>query len=291
LNPKGIRNKAVKAVYLLRSGYSDLAKDLASLAAGGHEVHGIWVNGLAKSGTSLVENIVSESGYVDGARSILRRRYRAVGREDGLIDRSFFCLFPKYLRTYHKTHSLYYAQLDQLIGSIRPVIVLRDIRDALVSRYHHVMSDPTHWDYRRLLAVEEKDRFFASITAQNPVYGISQIEYYARWVDSWLESSWQDNIVWFEDYCNDELSFTAKVLDLCNIDSINSQKITKSVHDRREKILKSGNDLARRRHLFGAESGTLRKGKAGEYREYFNEDSYSIYFDLIEKYRVTRDAS
>ena len=140
--------KRVKAELL--NLYRDIKKDLSP--SPNTFQNKVFINGLAKSGTSLFEHIVSELGYVDGSRSLLRSKYKCDRYDEGFICPELFDTFPLSKKTYIKTHALYNPEFIYPDDFVK-IIVLRDIRDALVSRYYHIISDPKHWDYSRLMSI------------------------------------------------------------------------------------------------------------------------------------------
>lgn len=248
---------------------------------------GIWITGLAKSGTSLVEDVVSEFGYIDGARSVFRRRAKYPGMENGLVSSAFFGSFRSNALTYHKTHTPYDQTIDDLIGNVVPIVVIRDIRDALVSRYYHILSEPSHWDYRRLMSLPEGERFKQSVLVRNPFYPVSQLEYYAIWVDSWLTSKWAANVVRYEHYLTSPTGFIERLAFLCSVEEVEASRLEARLAERRNEISSIGNDLNKRRKISNGPSGTFRSGKQGEHRSFFGDsDLNSIYTDLKSRYEI-----
>jgi len=246
----------------------------------------IWINGLAKSGTSLYEHIVSELGYVDGARSILRSRYKCNRYEEGFICQELFDAFPLSKNTYIKTHALYKPEYKYLDLPTK-IIVLRDIRDALVSRYFHIISDPKHWDFNRLNHIKnDLSRFKASVLAINPTYGISQFEYYARYVNSWIESPFNTSIFWYEDYISDPIREINKIILLLGCGSKDASDIENKLECKREKLSNMNGSLQSKRKSSIAQSGTFRSGKIGGHIDFFDSELAFMYQELSSKYKL-----
>ncbi len=265
---------------------SDLKKDLNSWLDRRDLSRAVWVCGLAKSGTSLIENILSEVGYVDGARSLIRPRSKFEGRDFGFVTQQFFDDFPKYRKTYYKTHTPFNDQFLECMKGVMPLVMVRDVRDALVSRYFHIMSDPNHWDYERLISVKAEDRFKASVLAENPVHGICQMEYYIKWVASWVKSDLVERVLCFEDYKKDPVLFTEKILRIIGEDSALGKSVEERLEQRREKIRSYSGALSQRRKRFGSESGTFRNGTVGEFVEFFDNDLQCLFDELQKKYEL-----
>lgn len=246
----------------------------------------LWINGLAKSGTSLIEDIVYQLGYVDGTRSLLRPRLRLPKLADAVLDEQLFSAQPRRKKTYLKTHCLYSQKLDPWVDlyNVSPVIVMRDVRDALVSRYHHICSDPTHWDFLRLKNLPESVRFKSSVLVANPVYKLSQLEYYIFWIHSWFDSPFSNRIIWYESYLNSPELFIDKIAAACHAEKYNSQTIELCLSRKRAQIASLSSDLAKRRLRVGSRSGTFRTGEAGQNKKYFDAELDDLFCRLIHKY-------
>jgi len=274
--------KRVKAELL--NLYRDIKKDLSS--SPNTLQNKVFINGLAKSGTSLFEHIVSELGYVDGARSLLRARYKCNRYEEGFICSELFNSFPSTKKTYIKTHAVYDPEFNYPTDVIK-IIVLRDIRDALVSRYYHVISDPRHWDYNRLISINsDLDRFKASVFINNPVWEIPQFEYYAMFVDSWVKSPFSQEIFWYEDYLKDPLNVISKIKEKLHVDNVSVLEIEQSLDSKRTSMLRSTSDLGTRRKSFSAQSATFRSGKSKGYLDFFDDELNDYYEGLMQKYML-----
>lgn len=272
---------------IVSSAVCDFQKSARWLVKRDKRSSGIWITGLAKSGTSLVENVVSEFGYLDGARSVLRRRVKYPGMENGLVSGTFFKSFGHNMLTYRKTHTPYDKSIEDLIGTIVPIVMIRDIRDALVSRYYHILSDPNHWDYQRLMGIPEDERFKQSILVNNPVYPVSQLEYYAFWVDSWLTSKWVANVVHYEDYLANPTGFIERLAFLCSVEGVEASRLEAKLAERRVEISSIGNNLSERRKMSNGPSGTFRSGRQGEHKKFFSDpDLNSIYTALKSRYEI-----
>jgi len=246
----------------------------------------IWINGLAKSGTSLFEHIVSELGYVDGARSLLRARYKCKSFEEGFICTELFETFPSSKNTYVKTHALHDPEFNYSTDVIK-IIVLRDIRDALVSRYYHIISDPKHWDYNRLMSISSDiDRFKASVFIDNPTWAVTQFEYYAMFVNSWINSPFSQDIIWYEDYLLNPLSIISSIQKKLNIDIYSALYIESILEDKRSIMTENVSDLGRKRRSSSAQSGTFRSGKTKNYLAFFDDELNDYYMGLTEKYSL-----
>ena len=268
-----------------RTLISDISKDFFRKSKFSHANNKILINGLAKSGTSLVEHIFSELGYVNGARSLLRSGYKCQGYQDGFICKELFDSFPNNKNTFVKTHSVFNQEFMEF-DKVKVIIILRDVKDALLSRYYHVMSDPLHWDNKRLSKIKsEQERFKQSVLALNPVYGFSQLEYYLFWKASWIHSPFQHNIFYYEDYKNSSSDFIQRLTEHCEL-IVDPLKIENTLENKRKSLSKVSKSLFNRRFVSGGDSGTFRKGLVGESERFFDAELNSLFSDLSEKYKI-----
>lgn len=239
----------------------------------------IWINGLAKSGTSLVENIVREAGYVDGSRSLLRPRIHCPSLNDGLMDVKIIAMQPRNKLTYVKTHCIRneIAERCASLDYSKQIIVVRDVRDALVSRFFHILSDPTHWIHEACPPLRADLESFKRATLQiNPVTNLNSLEYFVDWVASWDFSVFADRIVRYEDYKTDSAKFIQRVYDILSIPSAQADIVEERLQAARNRA-KGLNNLAQRRAALSGQSATFRRGEVGEYVDWFDTE-------LLEKF-------
>ena len=268
----------------IKNLYEDIKKDFSHRPSA--ESSTVLINGLAKSGTSLFEHIISELGYVDGARSLLRSRYKCPRYKEGFICPELFESFPQSKKTYIKTHSVYQRDFQYPVD-VKKLIVLRDIRDALVSRYYHIISEPKHWDYNRLRQIDSHlARFKASVFINNPTWGVTQFEYYAMFVDSWINSPFLNDIIWYEDYLNDPIQVISNIKAKLKTGFSSALELESKLEEKRNSMRKNISDLGKARQSSTAQSATYRAGKSGSYISFFDDELSDFYNDLAKKYRL-----
>lgn len=270
---------------------SDLIKDLKSLKNPGQiGAPIVWISGLAKSGTTLVENVVSNCGYVDANRSLLRRFYYRGEDVIGRIPTDLFDKLPRSKGSFHKTHTFYEDYIKDILtdNSIRVVVPVRNIRDALVSRMFHILSDEKHWQHSLLIKEIDKPEkmFMESITTSHPEKEISQGEYFAQWVDSWSNSIYKDRMIWYESYLSDPQEYIKRVAELIDCKASDPVGIGQSINRNTRVMKRLTKNLWIRRMLFRGSSGTFRSGKSGSYLEYKSIESEEFFKDLEHRYII-----
>ncbi|MCP4378239.1 MAG: sulfotransferase domain-containing protein, partial [bacterium] len=177
-------------------GWKELFEDIASdkLSKNGTvlcETHLIFIAGLPKSGTTWLEQLLANTrGWVQLNKSCLRSFPGSVQllHEHDADERMLTCA-PKNKLSFLKLHLNPYPRnfsiLDKL--GIKTVVLIRDLRDMLISRYHHVVSQQSHWDHKRLMSIPESSRLLESMKGVRPADAISVIDYYDSWVSGWMD--------------------------------------------------------------------------------------------------------
>ena len=106
----------------------------------------VWCAGLPKSGTTLIEKIFENLPYINMKYSMKRIYYP--GKLDHIhgISSPMLSNLPKKKFTFLKTHSHYSINYEKIAleKNAKIIISLRDLRNVMISRYHHVISDKTH---------------------------------------------------------------------------------------------------------------------------------------------------
>ena len=134
----------------------------------------VWCAGLPKSGTTLIEEILEY--YAVSAKKSLLRLYDDSGLDHAHgISEKLFSSFPKNKITYLKTHSHFsknYIDIATKHNS-KILISMRDIRDAMISRYYHIMNDKNSWQHNSIKNLNFNDGFIKSISEFDNDFEIS----------------------------------------------------------------------------------------------------------------------
>ena len=281
-----------KIKYLLKHLVPDLVNDFKALTSEPTGSTIFWINGQAKSGTSLVEHIADIVGYVDALRSPLRSYYKCPGYKNGAICTELFKRLPEKRKSFLKTHAPYSETVDNIVAlpNVNLVLINRRLEDTLISRFHHVRSDPNHWQFDSLRKddLDKVELFKRSIFEINPYTGTSSINYFSRWSHSWLTSKFADSILWYEDYMKNPEEWITAVLKRINVSSERVKVIESILNEFRERPRTLKSALGTRRSIFGPLSGTFRRGLPNNYEDYFDEEVLEALEVIRKQYTVDR---
>jgi hypothetical protein len=207
----------------------------------------IFVIGMPKSGSTLIEEIISELGYVDLTNSFLRIYDDSNLAHPHQISNQMFSRVPKNKNTFLKTHTHYDHNALEVIKKYKPKIILsvRNIKDMLISRYSHLLNDKkadiNYSHFREIIKLDTIEGFKKFITYKDK-NNLRLIDYYNDWAPKWIKVIDKNNIkcliLNYEDYVNDNNEYIAKILDYLNIDSSQNSVITKKINDNFEKMKK-----------------------------------------------------
>ncbi len=236
----------------------------------------IWICGLPKSGTTLIEQILDFLPYL----RIDRSAFRTFPNKNNLNSLNFVKYtnhFPKNKFSYVKTHLEFNKNLvDHLKKNNFFIIVsLRDLRDAMISRYYHILSDKKHWQHEIIKNESFEQGFINSLTKDksrfknNSNFPEPLVNYY-YWVKNW--KAFNDECikkVWFEDFKKSPLEFIEGILKFTNFKNFNSQIIFEGIcnKNKNDKNVKLSTKLKRK----NKNVSTFRSGKVGEWKNLFTK--------------------
>lgn len=253
----------------------DLQKDKAAKrGVVSYPQHFVFIAGLPKSGTTWVEALWQNvPSFVSYERSFLRHfdAFDTVHSPHDLHVK-FFSRIPKDRYSYLKRHTHYSEDNEAILRQfdIKPIVVIRDIRDMLISRYHHAMEDPRHWMHQRLVNLNFEQGFMTSMDLQQ---SSSQLQYYNNWIQGWLD--YQDRcpndvlIVKYEDMLADVAGALDNMLRFHNIEL--SAEAIQAIIARQKQGYKKGASLGENLKRAPGEKNTFRKGKSGEWRHQLSD--------------------
>ncbi len=255
--------------------FEDISKDIKA-KKNKTSFRKIWICGLPKSGTTLIENILNNLLYIQIEKSILRMFPNKNKISDKNIDEYISC-FPKNKFTYVKTHLEYNQNvLNKLLNqNFKVIITLRDLRDALISRYFHVLSDKNHWQHDVVKNLNFEEGFINSLTIKtkkfpNPNFE-EPIKYYYNWIRNWnkVENSKNIKKIWYEGYNENAEKFIKEILNFTNFNELDEKEIENklSLKRKEEKNIPLIKKLKRR----GKNVSTFRSGKSNNWKDLFTE--------------------
>lgn len=256
--------------------------------------HIVWCAGLPKSGTTLIENILSQLPMVQGNNSMLRIYDNSNLDHVHGITENMFKKFPRNKITYVKTHSHFSEKYIDIANKYNSKIIisLRDIRDAMISRYFHVKNDKTFLRHNLLKDLNFKEGFILSLSQSlNRDYDAidwqtsdgnfkKPIEYYYKWIENWKNFAEKNEnclILWFEDYVKDPKKYINKIIKHLEFDSIDVDELYLKLESNK-KFLKKRN-LEENLNLI--EPQTFRKGTYGDWKTVLDEEILEKFYSFL----------
>ncbi len=246
----------------------------------------LWICGLPKSGTTLIEQILDFLPYLRIDRSLLRN----FPNKDKLSIKNFSnytkC-FSNDNFSYVKTHLEFDKKLVDHLETYNFLIVVsfRDIRDAMISRYYHILNDKNHWQHELVKNENFETGFINSLKtkySQNQNNSISEepLVYYYNWILNWkkIENS-KILKVWFEDYKKAPLSYIKKILNFTNFNNYNEKNIYDLIEIKNKKD--SSTELNKKLNRINKSVSTFRSGKTGEWKELFTKKINQEFLKII----------
>lgn len=245
--------------------------------------HLIFVAGLPKSGTSWLEKIISEvPGYIKLNGSFLRRFRGAelLSYSHG-VNAEMLASAPRGKYSFLKLHTHYRDEYIAILeqANIKPVVLIRDLRDMMISRYYHILSDPTHWFYNDINGLPFDEGFEKSLFGVSEEDTETAIKYYKSWVDGWVNYVNMNRekalLVRYEDMKTDLCQTMDNILRFHDI-SLSRESIDRMIRrqSRNDKVKES---LAKNLSLPGKFKSTFRKGSIGEWKNCFTERHVDIF--------------
>ena len=235
----------------------DLKKDCSAKQGGL-----VWVAGLPKSGTTMIEEILDFSGYVQGNKSILRKFAPYPLDHIHGVSHGHFKFFPKNKKTFVKTHTHFDQKYMEIASVYNPKIIvsIRDIRDMMVSRYFHIMSQQSHWQHESLVCLSAMEGFKLSCVDRMNIESMRPIDYYHYWISEWLLMAEKADVllVRYEDYLVNPHAYLDKIISYVESD-IDSLEVESKLESIRRRVVKY-EQLEDRRSMAGRTFSTYRKG-------------------------------
>ncbi len=245
----------------------------------------LWICGLPKSGTTLIEQILDFLPYVRIDRSVFRS-FPDKGKITFENFEKYLKFFPENKFSYVKTHLEHNSNfLDNLKKNNFNVIVsLRDIRDTMISRYYHILNEPSHWQHEVVKNKEFEKGFIDSLTRKTDKYPKNlkfrePLSDYYFWIKNWISVK-DNNIikVWFENYKKNPEDYINKILKYTRID-FNSKDILEGIKKKNEIDKKISLDKKLKRK--NKNISTFRVGKSEQWKKLFNKKIETEFYKIL----------
>lgn len=268
-------------VQFLSIFYDDFIKDLRS-NKNNLPYHLIWCAGLPKSGTTLIEEIINILPYVQLNISPLRNfKIGQLDHEHG-INENMFKSAPKNKYSFLKTHTHYKKHYEKIANDFnaRIIVSVRDLRDVMISRYFHILSDEKHWQHSAIKDLPFHDGFLKSLTYTTSSHAEAPIVYFYNWINDWTKVARKANylLLWYEDYTKDPIKYINNILNYIKFSKKSPEEIEmklKSSLNSKKKSLKE--NLKK----YGKLQSTYRKAESNQWKNLFTKEIQLSFNNLL----------
>ncbi len=240
----------------------------------------VVVFALPKSGSTLTELVYRTLGYTDmqhavGCRS---RTCSADTPADERLQRMFGWVRERH-PAFAKTHLPFDPALKAAMERRRlgGIVQIRDIRDALISRYHHVMADRRHRHHAMLRDLPEVEGIKRSFFGDRPGAGHDPITYFSAWIANWIAAS-AFPVVKYEELLHDEEFFLRGLLEAAGRSTHDLSRLRSALAADRERA--ASRTLDARLRVRGKGFSTFRKGEVGGWRRTLDQEA----IDLVKRH-------
>lgn len=261
----------------------DLKKDKSKIK---HKYHLIWCPSLPKSGSTLIEEIIECTNYVQLNFSSLRI-YDDFNLDDihGVSDK-MFQYAPIDKNSYVKTHSHYSKRYIDVAKKNKAKIIIsyRDLRDMMISQYFHILNDPSHWQHKLINKLNFAEGLILTFKKfrKKEEYNLPPLRYYFKWVVDWKNNSSSEYLfIKYEEYISNPIDYIKKILNFLEIKDIEPQLVEEKINLKRNSIKKMS--LQERLEAPGRKNTTFREGKSDNWKKYFTPKIEEEFFKIISK--------
>jgi len=246
----------------------------------------VWICGLPKSGTTLVEDILEILPYIKIDKSILRSFPNKYKINDTNLER-YILSFPKNKFSFVKTHLEYNEKIKNglLKNNFKIIVTFRDIRDALISRYYHVVSDKNHWQHEVVKDLNFEEGFIKSLTEKTRKFPAKHfdepIKYYFNWIHNWKKIEDNKNIkkIWYENYIQNPSFFIKEILKFTDFQDFKESDIEFKLKLKRN--IEKNIPLIKKLKRPGKNVSTFRSGKPKQWKVLFTDKINNAFNKLL----------
>ncbi len=218
-------------VQFCRLLYYDIKDDLSNLDTL-KKKNFILVIGLPKSGTTLIEQILRSLGYLDQAASPLRIFDNRNLKNPHDISENMLRRVPKNKLSFLKLHSHFSEDNLRLIKKYNPKVILsfRNLKDVLISRYNHIISDKNHRHHDEIVGLDYNDGFKKSLIIQNSINTpIRPLDYFFYWIKNWKNEIKKRHLNFlvldYENYNLNKKKYIKSIVNYIGIKDINIEEL------------------------------------------------------------------
>lgn len=254
----------------LRSVTYDLRNDVGTRLGRWRYPHPIlYIAGLPKSGTTWLCNLLScIPGYNIGGNSY----FRHLSDPDGCLLEHKLCRdviagIPRDRYTVVKFHTYYCEKTHEILAEydLPTVVLIRDLRDMMISRYHHILKDSQNRYHKQYNEVSFEEGLLLSFDHALPEY--------RDWVKGWIEHldtlRVPGMLVKYEEMRADVERVLKEVLAFYGFEA--SDALVKQILARHDRFYARSRSLEANLAAPGRTHSTFRKGQIGEWRECYTD--------------------
>lgn len=190
----------------------------------------VLVIGVQKSGTTLIEWILSEIGYVNQVTSPLRIFYDKKLNYVHDLSNKMLSYMPDKKFTFLKRHSEATPENLEIIKNtnVKIILSIRDLKQIMISRYLHIISDKSFPQYYELKNLGHVEGFRLSLV-QNHIKGEIPILIFNNWLTNWqsviAEKKISCLILNYNDFKGKEKIYIEKIIKYLEIKDCDSETI------------------------------------------------------------------
>jgi hypothetical protein len=236
----------------------------------------VAVFALPKSGSTMTELVLRTLGLIDLQRSLLARTSSIDARIPGAdqLKRIFRFVRPRE-QSFAKTHIAWHPTIGRAIADLglSGVVQIRDLRDVLVSRYLHVMSDPRHRHHDMLRHLSPSEGLKRSFFGEQPMHGDDPLPYLARWTTSWMATA-ELPMLKYEDYLERPAEFLRSIGTVAGKEAVDIERIERALHEDRQCARQRPLSMRIKRRAGGL--STFRRGESGGWRKLFDRAAIDL---------------
>ena len=208
----------------------------------------VLVIGVPKSGTTFIEEVLSATGYVDLSSSFLRIFNNRNLKNPHDISDGMFKFVPKNKYTFIKVHTHFSESNFEIIEKYKPKVIIstRELKDILISRYCHIISDKKHRHHKEIVSLEPLEGLKKSLIIKNSYdTPIKPLDYFFNWINDWSKEIKNRNlnylILKYEDIKKDKNNYVSNILNYLSIKNISANDIIEKLQKNNKKDNKSLN--------------------------------------------------
>ena len=183
----------------------------------------VLIIGVQKSGTTLIEWILSEIGYVNQVISPLRIFYDKNLNYVHDLSYKMLSYVPDKKFTFLKRHTEATAENLKMIKDtdFKIILSIRDLKQIMISRYLHIISDKKFPQYNKFKDLGYAEGFRLSLI-ENHQKGEAPIKIFKDWLKNWdtviKEKKISCLILNYNDFKNNEKNYIAKIIKYLEVE-------------------------------------------------------------------------